>query len=76
MLTAFLLLAASVWNTQKTLDRSSLKVIIYDQLIDVPSEMDFNDEVLAICEGRLKMDYLAGEEVDVDMLKLSPGHPL
>ena len=76
MVTAFLLLAASVWNTQKTLDRSSLKVIIYDQLIDVPSEMDFNDEVLAICEERLKMDYLAGEEVDVDMLKLSPRHPL
>ena len=50
VVTAFLLLAASVWNTQKTLDRSSLKVIIYDQLIDVPSEMDFNDEVLAISE--------------------------
>ena len=76
MVTAYLLLAASVWNTQKTLDRSSLKVIIYDQLIDVPSEMDFNDEVLAISEGRLKRDYLSGEEVDVDMLKLGPGHPL
>jgi hypothetical protein len=73
---AFLLLAASVWNTQKPLDRSSLKVIVYDQLIDVPSEMDFNDDVLTISEGRLKMDYLAGEEVDVDMLKLGTGHPI
>jgi len=43
VVTAFLLLAASVWNMQKTLDRSTLKVIIYDQLIDVPSAMDFKD---------------------------------
>ncbi len=35
--------------------------------------MDFNDETLAICEGQLKMDYHAGEEVDVDTLKLGPG---
>ena len=70
---AILLLAASVWNTQKTLDRSTLKVIIYDQLIEVPSAMDFKDEALAICEGRLKMDYFAGEDVDVNTLKLGPG---
>ena len=53
-------------------DRATLNVIIYDQLIDVPSAMDFNDEALAICEGRTKMDYLSREEVDVDTLKLGP----
>ena len=47
-------------------------MIIYDQTIDVPSAMDFNDEALAICEVRIKMDYLSGTEVDVDMLKLGP----
>jgi len=67
------LLGASVWFTQKTIERTTLRVIVYDQLIDVPSEMDFIDEALAICEGRLMMDYLAGEEVDVDTLKLGPG---
>jgi len=67
------LLGASVWFTQKTIERTTLRVIVYDQLIDVPSEMDFIDEALAICEGRFKMDYLAGEEVDVDTLKLGPG---
>jgi len=73
VVTAFLLLAASVWNTQKTLDRSTLKVIIYDQLIDVPSAMDFKDEALSICGERGKLDYLAGDEVDVNTLKLGPG---
>ena len=62
-----------MWFTQKTIERTTLRVIVYDQLIDVPSEMDFIDEALAICEGRLMMDYLAGEEVDVDTLKLGPG---
>ena len=61
-----------MWNTQKTLETATLKVIIYDQLIDVPSAMDFKEEALAICDGRTNMDYLSGEEVDVDTLKLGP----
>ena len=73
MVLSIFLLGASVWFTQKTIERTTLRVIVYDQLIDVPSEMDFNDEALDICEGRLKMDYLAGAEVDVDTLKLGPG---
>ena len=70
---SILLLGASVWNTQKTLDRATLNVIIYDQLLDVPSAMDFDDEALNICEGHMKMNYLSGDEVDVNTLKLGPG---
>lgn len=36
---SILLLGASVWNTHKTPDWITLKVIIYDQLIEVPSAM-------------------------------------
>ena len=62
-----------MWDAQKTQDRAAQGVIVYDQLIDVPSFMDFEEEVLAIFKGRIDVDYLSGAEVDVGMLKHGPG---
>ena len=57
------LLGASVWNTQKMPDRTTLNVIIYDQLIDAQSAMDFNDEALVICEGGPKWIIFPGTKL-------------
>jgi hypothetical protein len=57
---SILLLGASVWDTQKTQDRATKGMIVYDQLIDVPSDVDFEAEALAIFEDGINVEYLSG----------------
>ena len=70
---SILLLGASVWDTQKTQDRATKGMIVYDQLIDVPSDVDFEAEALAIFEDGINVEYLSGEEGDVGTLRHGPG---
>lgn len=68
-----LLLGASVWDAQKTQDRATQGVIVYDQLIDVPSDVDFEAEMRAIFEDGINVEYVSGEAVDVGTLRRGPG---
>ncbi len=70
---SILLLGASVWDTQKTRDSATQRVIIYDQLIDVQSDLDFEAEARSIFEDGVNVEYLSGEEVDVGTLRHGPG---
>ena len=70
---SILLLGISVWFTQETVDRTIKKVKIYDQLTDVPSDVDFKDEARAIFEGCIEIEYLSGSAVDVKTMRRGPG---
>ncbi len=73
MASSILLLGVSVWDTQRTQDRATQRVIIYDQLIDVPSYVDFEAKMRAIFEDGISVEYLSGEEVDVGTFRHGPG---
>ena len=69
---SIILLGASVWSTQKTVKRTAKSAIVYDQLIDVPSVVDFKGKALEIFEEEIKMNYLSRDSVDVNTLRLGP----